>query len=53
MKNAKTTLAGLLTGLGLFFTHSANATLATIGQIASVVGSVLMGHSAADKTKKP
>lgn len=48
MKNWLTTLFGAVTAAGLFLSHSTNATVATIGNVVSVVGSLLLGGSSKD-----
>lgn len=48
MKNWKTSLAGLLTSVGLVLTTNNNPTFQTVGTIAAAVGTLLMGMSGKD-----
>lgn len=52
MKNYLTTIFGGITALGLFLSHNANATIATIGHTASIIGSLLLGGGAKDAKNK-
>lgn len=48
MSNFLTTLFGAISALGAFFSHNSNATLQTIGTIATVVGPLGLGVVAKD-----
>ena len=51
MKNWKTTLGGVLAAIGTYLTNSQTGVLNVIGQIMSIVGTLLLGTAAADYKK--
>jgi hypothetical protein len=48
MANWKTTVAGIVTAIGVGFSQSSDPTLQTIGKILIVVGPVIFGYVAKD-----
>ena len=48
--NIKTTIFGAIGALGLYFSTSANATLALIGKVLQGIGTLGAGYFAADST---
>ena len=48
MKNWKTTLGGIVAAVGSYLVNSQTGVLNIIGQVLAVVGTLLLGHSAAD-----
>lgn len=50
MKSWKTTLFGAITAAGLGMAQSSDGIVATIGQLLSVIGPILMGLFAKDST---
>jgi drug/metabolite transporter (DMT)-like permease len=52
MKNWKTTLGGLVAAVGTYLVNSQTGVLQILGQVLAVVGTLLLGHSAADANSK-
>ena len=48
MKNWKTTVAGILTAVGMYLQNNESGTLKLIGQVLSFAGSILLGFMAKD-----
>jgi hypothetical protein len=48
MKNWKTTVAGIVTAVGVGFTQSDDPTLQFIGKVLMVVGPIILGVAAKD-----
>jgi hypothetical protein len=51
MKSVKTTIFGAITAAALFLKGNANHTVATIGEIFSSVGMILLGFNSKDNNQ--